>query len=122
MYSTATDLLSLCQMMLNNGTFRGRQILSRLSIAAMTANHTTNIKSAVTHRPAYQGLGWGLNGDPMNDFPLTSPGSYGHNGAFGSILWIDPRKGLIRIFLEHLFGAGNEVDIFMAMAGAAAAD
>ena len=55
----------------------------------------------------------------MTDFPLTSPGGYGHNGAFGSIIRVDPKEGLVRIFLEHLFGAGNEVDIFMAMAGAA---
>lgn len=122
MYSTAADLAALCQMMLNEGTFKGRRILSRLSVAAMTTNHTLNIRSAVTQRPAYQGLGWGLNGDPMNDFPLTSPGSYGHNGAFGSIIWIDPQEGLIRIFLEHLFGSGSEVDIFMAMAGAAVVD
>ena len=122
MYSTAEDLASLCQMMLNGGTFKGRRILSRLSVAAMTSNHTLNIRSAVTQRPAYQGLGWGLSGDPMNNFPLTSPGSYGHNGAFGSIIWIDPQEGLIRIFLEHLFGSRNEADIFMAMAGAAVVD
>jgi CubicO group peptidase (beta-lactamase class C family) len=119
MYSTAEDLAALCQMMLNGGTFRGRRILSHMSVAAMTTNHTTNIKSAVTLKPVYFGLGWGLSGDPMTDFPLTSPGSYGHNGAFGSIIWVDPKEGLVRIFLEHLFGAGNEVDIFMAMAGAA---
>jgi CubicO group peptidase (beta-lactamase class C family) len=119
MYSTAEDLAALCQMMLNHGTFKGRRILSGLSVAAMTANHTINIKSAVTQRPAYNGLAWGLSGDPMNDFPLTSPGSYGHNGAFGSIIWIDPQEGLVRIFLEQLFAPGNEIDIFMAMAGAA---
>jgi CubicO group peptidase (beta-lactamase class C family) len=89
---------------------------------AMTSNHTMNVRSVITQRPAYQGLGWGLSGDPLSDFPLTSAGSYGHNGAFGSIIWIDPQKGLIRIFLEHLFGAGSEVDIFMAMAGAAVVD
>ncbi len=119
MYSTAEDLAAVCQMMLNGGTFRGRRILSPMSVAVMTSNHTTNIKSTVTQRPAHHGLGWGLSGDPMDDFPLTSPGSYGHNGAFGSIIWIDPQEGLVRIFLEHLFGAGNEIDIFMAMAGAA---
>lgn len=119
MYSTAGDLAALCQMMLNGGTYRGRRTLSRMSVAAMTANHTMNIKSAVTQRPAYNGLAWGLSGDPMNDFPLTSPGSYGHNGAFGSIIWIDPREGLVRIFLEQLLAPGNEIDIFMAMAGAA---
>ena len=122
MYSTASDLASLCQMMLDGGTFKGKRILSRMSVELMTENHTLNIKSAVTHRPAYQGLGWGLSGDPMNDFPLTSAGSFGHNGAFGGIIWIDPKKGLVRIFLEHLLGAGNESNAFMAMAGAAVID
>jgi CubicO group peptidase (beta-lactamase class C family) len=119
MYSTAQDLAALCQMMLNDGTFKRRRILSSLSVAVMTSNHTLNIKSAVTQRPAHHGLGWGLSGDPMDDFPLTSPGSYGHNGAFGAMIWIDPKERLIRIFLEHVFAPGNEVDIFMAMAGAA---
>jgi CubicO group peptidase (beta-lactamase class C family) len=119
MYSTASDLASLCQMMLDGGTFKGRRILSKMSVELMTENHTLNIKSAITQRPAYQGLGWGLTGDPMSDFPLTSPGSFGHNGAFGAIIWIDPNKGLIRIFLAHRFGFGNESDVFMAMAGSA---
>jgi CubicO group peptidase (beta-lactamase class C family) len=122
MYSTASDLASLCQMMLGGGSFRGRRILSGMSVEAMTANHTPHVKSAVTERPAYQGLGWGLGGDPMSDFPLTSAGSFGHNGAFGSIIWVDPKKALIRIFLEHRFGFGNESNIFMAMAGAAVVD
>ena len=122
MYSTAVDLAALCEMMLNGGTYHGRRILSPMSVMAMTSNHTTNVRSAITQRPAYQGLGWGLSGDPLSDFPLTTAGSYGHNGAFGSIIWIDPKERLIRIFLEHLFGAGSEVDIFMAMAGAAVVD
>jgi len=119
MYSTAQDLAALGQMMLDGGTFKGRRILSGLSVAVMTSNHTLNIKSVVTQRPAHHGLGLGLSGDPMDDFPLTSPGSYGHNGAFGAMIWIDPKERLIRIFLEHVFAPGNEVDIFMAMAGAA---
>jgi len=119
MYSTASDLAAFCQMMLDGGTFKGRRILSRMSVASMTLNHTRHIRSAVTQRPAHQGLGWGLSGDPMSDFPLTSPGSFGHNGAFGSIIWVDPSEGLIRIFLEHRFGSGNESNVFMALAGAA---
>lgn len=119
MYSTASDLASLCQMMLDGGTFKGRRILSKMSVELMTENHTLNIKSAITQTPAYQGLGWGLTGDPMNDFPLTSPGSFGHNGAFGAIVWLDPNKRLIRIFLAHRFGFGNESNVFMAMAGSA---
>jgi CubicO group peptidase (beta-lactamase class C family) len=122
MYSTAPDLASLCQMMLNGGSFKGKRILSRMSVETMTLNHTLNIKSAITKSPAYQGLGWGLSGDPMDAFPLTSTGSFGHNGAFGAIIWIDPKKELIRIFLEHRFGFNNESNIFMAMAGSAVTD
>ena len=122
MYSTAPDLAALCQMMLNGGTFKGRRILSQMSVAVMTQNHTPGLKSAVTQRPSCQGLGWGLSGDPMNDFPLTSAGSFGHNGAFNAIIWVDPQEKLIRIFLTARFGAGNEGDIFMAMAGAAVRD
>ncbi|HJR05657.1 MAG TPA: serine hydrolase domain-containing protein [Pyrinomonadaceae bacterium] len=118
MYSTASDLFSLCRMLLDGGTFKGKRILSKLSVKVMTENQTTHITSAITHRPVYQGLGWGLNGDPTEDFPLTSAGSFGHNGAFGAILWIDPKEELVRIFLEQLFGSGSENDIFMAMAAA----
>jgi CubicO group peptidase (beta-lactamase class C family) len=118
MYSTASDLFSLCRMLLDGGTFKGKRILSRLSVKTMTENQTAEIKSAITHRPVYQGLGWGLSGDPVEDFPLTSQGSFGHNGASGVICWIDPKEELVRIFLEQLFGFGSESDIFMAMAGA----
>lgn len=97
-------------------------LLSRMSVEVMTENHTRNMKSAVTQSPAYQGLGWGLNGDPMNDFPLTSKGSFGHNGAFGGIIWIDPKQGLIRIFLAHRLGFADGSNIFMAMAGSAITD
>lgn len=122
MYSTASDLVTLCRMMLNGGIFNGKRILSRMSVEAMTENQTAGIKSAFTQRSVYQGLGWGLSGDPLADFPLVSAGSFGHNGAFGTIFWVDPKKNLIRIFLIQLFGFGNESDVFMAMASAAVAD
>ena len=40
-------------------------------------------------------------------------GSFGHNRAFGTIFWIDPEEELTRIFLEQVFGSGNEHQIFM---------
>ena len=120
MYSTAADLAALSQMLLNGGIYEGQRILSRLSVQVMTANQTLGIASAVTGREVVQGLSWGLFGDPLNDFPLTTRGSFGHNGAFGTIFWIDPQEGMIRIFLEQVFGSGNENQIFMAIAAVAA--
>jgi CubicO group peptidase (beta-lactamase class C family) len=122
MFSTAADLLAFCRMMLGGGTYKGRRILSRMSVEVMTQNQTLYVKSAVTQRPVHQGLGWGLNGDPLFDFPLTSRGSFGHNGAFGAIIWIDPELQLVRIFLEHRLGFNNESNLFMAMAGSAVVD
>jgi CubicO group peptidase (beta-lactamase class C family) len=122
MHSTAADLFAFCRMMLDGGTFKGRRILSRMSVDEMTRNQTLYVKSAVTERPVHQGFGWGLSGDPLFDFPLTSTGSFGHNGAFGAIIWIDPEKKLIRIFLEHRLGFNNESNLFMAMAGSAVLD
>jgi len=37
---------------------------------------------------------------------------------FGTIFWLNSEEGLIRIFLEQVFGGGNESQIFMAMAAA----
>lgn len=120
MYSTASDMAAFSQMMLNGGAYKGRRILTKLSVQQMTANQTLGIASAVTRRQVVQGLSWGLAGDPVHDFPLTTRGSFGHNGAFGTIFWIDPEEGMIRIFLEQVFGSGNESQIFMAMAAVAA--
>ena len=122
MFSTAPDLLAFCRMMLDGGAYKGRRILSRMSAQEMTRNQTLYVKSAVTQRPVHQGFGWGLSGDPLFDFPLTSKGSFGHNGAFGAIIWVDPEQQLVRIFLEHRFGSGNESNLFMAMAGSAVLD
>jgi CubicO group peptidase (beta-lactamase class C family) len=120
MYSTASDMAAFSQMLLNGGIYKGRRILSRLSVQQMTMNQTLGIPSAVTGRLVVQGLSFGLAGDPLQDFPLTTRGSFGHNGAFGTIFWIDPEEGMIRIFLEQFFGSGNESDLFMALAAVAA--
>jgi len=122
MYSTASDLASLCQMILDGGTFRGKRILAKTFVETMIKNQTNGLNSATTMRAAYQGLGWGLSGDPMSDLPLISAGSFGHDGAFGTLLWVDPNERLIRIFLEQLYGFGDENRIFMTLAGSALTD
>ena len=50
MYSTASDLASLCQMMLDGGMFKGRRLLSRLSVEEMTKNQTLNIPNLPIRR------------------------------------------------------------------------
>src|SRR5437879_7054925 len=49
MYSTAQDLATFYQMMLNGGSYQGKRILSRATVDMMTAVHTADL--AAGHSP-----------------------------------------------------------------------
>lgn len=117
-YSTASDLYNLYQMMLNGGTLNGTRIISKASLDLMTTNHTGNLK---TSQP---GAGWGLG-----NYVITNPsesvlslGSYGHGGRYGTFYAIDPKKDMIMIFMIHREGGSDERNMFLQMAYAAALD
>jgi CubicO group peptidase (beta-lactamase class C family) len=94
LFSTAQDLVRFCQMVLNGGTFEGKQLLSEASVRKMTSRQTPeDLKQAY-------GLGWKLD-----------KGSFGHGGAFATNMDIDPNRGLITIFLvqhQGFPGKGKE--------------
>jgi CubicO group peptidase (beta-lactamase class C family) len=117
MYSTATDLAALYQMMLNGGVHQGKQLLSRASVEAMTAVQTGEL------RPSY-GLGWAVSTDPGMLLSLKSQGTFGHGGAFGTYGWMDPKKDLLGVFLIQRTAGGTDAEsnAFQALAGAAAVD
>ncbi|WP_243371437.1 serine hydrolase domain-containing protein [Geotalea sp. SG265] len=94
LFSTAGDLGRFCRMMLNRGTYEGRQILSRRVVDQMTAPYFSRGGKVV------RGLGWDI------DSPYSSPRgngfspiSYGHTGYSGSSVWIDPAKDLFVVVL-----------------------
>jgi CubicO group peptidase (beta-lactamase class C family) len=100
MFSSAEDLRHFGQMMLNQGTWKGRRLLSDSLIAAMT---TPVWQTAV---PKYHGgLGWAIHtgGESQEMSYAVTDGSYGANGASGCIVWLDPSIQLIRIYLTHYF-------------------
>lgn len=123
LYSTAADLDSVYQMMLNGGSLQGRRYLSRASVEVMTALET----GAIPHSGWIGGGGYALTWESIKSFPgtflLLSPGSYGHGGAFGTQGWIDPAKDMIRIMLIQRSDGGTDDlrSAFMTMAGSAIA-
>jgi len=121
MFSTASDLFAFYQMMLNGGAYNGRRILSRASVEEMTRLHATGI--APSGLPTGYGLGWGVRGEQQASvhLPLASIGAYGHNGAASTMGWVDPKKGLVGVFLVQREDCGERV-FFGAMAAAAVAD
>ncbi len=94
LFSTPSEFAVLCQMFLNRGTYAGRRILSPASVRAMTTNrlHEYAELPAAIARTRPWGLGWRLNhpgtADSWGD--LLGPNVFGHTGATGNLVWIDP--------------------------------
>lgn len=104
MFTTAADLTAFCQMFLNDGRYGGAQILSPATVLAMTADQTAampDIPPEVKLTDRW-GLGWRLRGRSDSGFSdLVSEGTYGHGGATGTLVWIDPRLQLICVILTN---------------------
>jgi CubicO group peptidase (beta-lactamase class C family) len=118
MYSTALDLASFYQMMLNGGTYNGKRILSRATAEMMTDVHTGQLQAGHSPGMGY-GLAWAVVRTADGTLPLTSIGAYGHGGAFGTYGWVDPKKDLVGVFLVQQPDVSTERSAFMAMAASA---
>lgn len=79
-------------MMLNDGCYAGRRILSQETIRLFTG-------SPLAERKIWRGLGFDKR-DPASS-PLGGTDSYGHTGFTGTIFWIDARAGLYMVFLSN---------------------
>jgi CubicO group peptidase (beta-lactamase class C family) len=113
LYSTASDLYRLYQMMLNKGQYSGVRFLSPASVEVMTRVHTGDL---TTSQPgAGWGLGWFVMKETSGTLSLLSPGSYGHGGRYGTFCFIDPKKDLIGIFLIHREGGSDERQAFVTL-------
>ena len=118
MYSTALDLASFYQMMLNGGMYNGKRILSRATADMMTEVHTGELQAGHSRGMGY-GLAWAVVRTADGTLPLTSIGAYGHGGAFGTYGWVDPKKDLVGVFLVQQPDVSTERSAFMAMAASA---
>lgn len=118
LYSTASDLFLLYQMMLNGGQLNGHRILSRHSVETMTKVHTGIL---ATSGP---GMGYGLAWAVARDSAASplSEGTYGHGGRYGTYCFIDPKTDMIGIFMIHREGGSEERNSFVNMAYGAIID
>jgi len=90
LFSTAKDVGIFCQMMLNNGTWNGKEYLTPAAVKEMTSRQTP------------EGLpSWGLGF-------TAGGGTFGHGGALSTNMSIDTKTGMITVFLvQHQGFAGN---------------
>lgn len=102
--STALDYARFLQMLLNGGTLDGRRVLSRKSVELMTVNQMRGIE----FRP---GQGFGLGFYVVTDVGARgthgSVGEFGWGGAYHSTYWVDPKEGIVAVYLTQLIPAGD---------------
>lgn len=98
LYSTAGDYMNFCQMLLNNGRWNGKQLLSRKTIELMTLNHSGDFFDK-------QGEGFGYGFAIVTDLAATnnlgSKGVYYWGGAFNTHFFIDPKEKLVAVFFTQ---------------------
>jgi len=87
LFSTAHDVAVFCQMLLNNGTRGNTRFLSENSVKQMTMKQTGD---AVKDQ-----YGLGLS---------TGGGAFGHGGAFSTNMTVDPKHGLVFVWMVQHTG------------------
>ncbi|MFO0917948.1 MAG: serine hydrolase domain-containing protein [Planctomycetaceae bacterium] len=103
--TTAGDLARFAQMTLNDGcTPDGLSLLSPATIAAATTNQLEMLPGIPDEERRCRpwGLGWRLNwiGSGSSFGDTVAAHAYGHWGATGTLLWIDPTRGVFTIVLS----------------------
>jgi CubicO group peptidase (beta-lactamase class C family) len=95
--STAKDYLHFENMLLNQGEFLGKRILSEASVNLMSTNQTGDLFSK-TEKVAEGAEGFGytvsVTLDPEKASVKRGKGSFGWAGAAGTMSWTDPENGI----------------------------
>ena len=94
--STMSDYSKLCLMLVNDGRYRGNQIVSEKSIKEMTQSYTK-----IPGDPFNYGYSLFVLEDPEKDGVNSSKGIYGWSGYHNTHFWIDREKDLFGLFMTR---------------------
>lgn len=103
LWSVPEDLVRFGRALLHGGTLDGARVLGRPYVELMTRHHTEHVleRGDPPRRPGY-GLALGLVGlDPTMP---AGPRAFGHTGATGTRLLIDPDHDLVIVHLRSDWG------------------
>lgn len=96
--STIMDYAIFLQMMLNNGVYNGKRLLSRNTVRMMTMNQIGDLNVGADKF----GLGFAIATEKSSaNFPAQS-GTYSWGGAFKTSYWVDPKEKMIVLFYRQL--------------------
>ncbi|MCR5193444.1 MAG: serine hydrolase [Bacteroidales bacterium] len=97
LFSTANDLFKLYQMMLNGGSFEGKEYISQKTFNTFNSRHYAkegNRRALGFDKPQ-------ISGRSSHVAPMASQQSFGHTGFTGTMVWVDPKYNIVYIFLSN---------------------
>ena len=105
LFSNAYDLAAIMQMLLNGGSFKGKQYFKKQTVDLFTAYHSNSSR---------RGFGFDKpekdNATRKEPYPSlhSSPLTFGHTGFTGTSAWADPATGMVFIYLSNrVYPDGN---------------
>jgi uncharacterized protein YbbC (DUF1343 family)/CubicO group peptidase (beta-lactamase class C family) len=99
-FSTADDLALFARAILDGGRSPGGQVLARRTVENMVLPHSPPDQIPL------RGLGWVIHSPSISESGLNwsewlPPGSFGHKGYTGTLIWIDPVSHTYLIVLTN---------------------
>ena len=101
--STLDDYFAFAEMLRAGGIYRGKRILSRPSVEAMTTDQLTSEQKSVAGPDPAGAMSWGFGVavQVRRAGPTRSVGTYGWDGGLGTSWANDPREDLIGILMTN---------------------
>jgi CubicO group peptidase (beta-lactamase class C family) len=102
LFSTASDLGILAQMLLNKGIYDNKEFIKQ-----QTVEDFTKLQTGLN-----RGLGFDMPFAENEESGLISPGTFGHLGFTGTALWIDPGNEIVFVILTNKVNADDNGNAF----------
>jgi beta-N-acetylhexosaminidase len=98
LFANANDLAKLMQMYLNMGEYGGERYINRETLEKFSR---TQFPENNNHRALGFDKPYIRNGRSINTAQSASLASFGHTGFTGTMVWMDPEKDLLYVFLSN---------------------
>ena len=115
MFASAPEIARVMQLMLQDGAWNSRQVLSSATVREATRNQTDLLPdlSRSARLRASWGLGWRVLAARESEYfgDLLSPVAYGHAGATGTGVWNDPETGVTFVLFTNRANSGRFIGL-----------
>lgn len=101
--STTEDYLKFSLMLLNNGSYKGQQLLNKETLDLMKFDHSQGLKYKKLAFGKKKGFGLGFEVVKEDGTKFGSKGTFGWGGMFGTYFRVDPKQNMIMIYMTQSF-------------------